>query len=289
MRYSQIRAFHHVAIHGGFSRAAQALSLTQPALSEQVRRLEGDYDLLLFDRTRKQITLTPAGERLLAHTRKLFETEQLIAEELSESRTAPEGQLRIIADSAHHLTRRLQRYRARYPRVSVTLRSGNTAEILSALRNYEAEIGVVGSPSPGPDMEIRCLGASPIVAMAARGYLAPHSAPHPEPMTLTQIAQRPLIFREVGSKTRQKLEEEATRQGLCLRPAVEAEGREAVREVVASGAGIGFVSEAEFGYDSRLAKIAIAGVALEMRETLICLHQRNTVRAIRAFMDVPDD
>ncbi len=280
MRYSQIRAFHYVAVSGGFSRAAEALSLTQPAVSEQVKKLEGDHDVLLFNRDRKQVTLTPAGERLLLATKQFFEVEQQIADVLSENRAALDGTLRIMADSAFHLTQRLKAFRAKHPNVLVSVQTGNTADILTALRNYDAEIGVVGSLNPGPDMEIVSLGTSSIVAFTATSYLA---NPHPT-MTFKELARHPLVFREKGSKTRQELEKESLRQGIILKPAFEVEGREAVQEIVAAGAGIGFVSEAELGNDARLIKLQLNCPQLTMTESLIHLKQRSDVRLIRAFM-----
>ncbi len=282
MRYSQLRAFHAVATHGGFSRAAGALHLTQPAISEQVRKLEQAHDVLLFLRDRKRVSLTPQGEALLLRTRPFFEMEQQIAEFLSESRTAPDGVLRIIADSAHHVTGALEAFRKRYPNVFVTLRTGNTEEVLAALRNYNAEIGVVGAVDQSGDLECRDLGSSAIIAFAAQSM----AATLPAPLTLQDLKHLPLIFREPGSKTRQKLEDAAARARISLRPVVEVEGREAMREVVASGAGIGFVSVAEFGHDSRLCRLALADASLTMRETLICLRQRSDVRIIRLFMDM---
>ncbi|RLJ40958.1 aminoethylphosphonate catabolism LysR family transcriptional regulator [Litoreibacter meonggei] len=280
MRYSQIRAFHYVAISGGFSRAAEALSLTQPAVSEQVRKLEGDHDVLLFNRDRKQVTLTAAGERLLLATKQFFEVEQQISDVLSENRAALEGTLRIIADSAFHLTHRLRIFRSKHPKVLVSVRTGNTADILTALRNYDAEIGLVGSLNPGPDMEIINLGTSPIVAFASREFLNNPT----EKISIRELSQYPLVFREKGSKTRQKLEEEGLRQGVVLQPAFEVEGREAVQEIVAAGAGIGFVSEAELGRDKRLIKLQLDCPQLTMAESLVHLKQRSDVRLIRAFM-----
>ncbi len=93
-----------------------------------------------------------------------------------------------------------------------------------------------------------------------------------------------LVFREKGSKTRQKFEEEAARQKVDLKPVIEVEGREAMREVVASGNGIGFVSEAEFGNDNRLVKLPIKGTDLRMSETLVFMSARRYVRIIRTFM-----
>ncbi|WP_170772229.1 LysR substrate-binding domain-containing protein [Ruegeria lacuscaerulensis] len=281
MRYSQLRAFHHVALHGGFSRAAEALFLTQPAVSEQVRRLEQDHDLLLFQRDRKQVVLTAAGERLFRFTKQYFETEAQIEDFLSESRAAIDGELRIIADSAHHLTDYLGQFRAAYPNITITVRSGNTNDVLDELRAYNAEIGIVGSPSPGKDMTLLDLGSARIVGFAARERVSDDLLS----LSMSELQNHPLVFREKGSKTRQKLEDEARRAGITLNPAIVAEGREAVRELVASGAGIGFVSQAEFGRDDRIRQIPLEGVDLQMGESMIHLTQRADVRVIRAFME----
>lgn len=285
MRHSQLRAFHHVARLGGFSRAAEALHLTQPAVSEQVRNLEQDHDVLLFRRVRKRVELTDRGAALYDLTKRYFETEAQIGEFLAESRAALDGTLRIIADSAHHVTGILARFRARHPGVTVALRTGNSDEVLTALRNYDAEIGVAGSLAGARDMQKVPLGESRIVAFAARGYL-------PEgrrSLRLADLAETALVLRERGSRTRAQLEQEAARRRLHLKPAIEAEGRESVRELVASGAGIGFVSQAEFGHDPRLVQIALEDVEIKMSETLLSLQQRRGVRAIRAFMDLAAD
>ena len=285
MRFSQIRAFHFVATHQGFSAAAAALAVSQPVISEQVRQLEAEYEVLLFTRDRKRVQLTAAGERLVIQTTRLFEIYDQIGDTLSENRAALAGRLRILADSAHHLGDRIEAFRARHPGVQIHLKTGNTADIIAALRNYEAEIGVVGSTAPGPDMDVVDLGTAPIVGMVARAYPglgADDGAPLA--LSLAEIAAHPVILRETGSKTRQMIEEAAARAKLLLRPAVEVEGRDAMREIVAAASGIGFVSEAEFGHDARLRKIHIKGADLAMGEALICLRQRRDMRSIRAFM-----
>ena len=281
MRQSQLKAFHNVALHGGFSRAAEALFVTQPAISEQVRKLESDHDVLLFQRKRKRVQLTNAGEQLFRFTKQYFEIEQQIEDYMSETRAAIEGELRIIADSAHHVTDILGRFRQRYPNVAISLRAGNTEDILEELRAYNAEIGVVGSLSPGKDMATLNLGTTEISAFAAKGLL-PKSKNN---LSLHELSELPLIFREKGSKTRDKLEEEARIKGVTLTPAIVAEGREAVREVVASGAGIGFVSQAEFGHDNRLMQIKLKDIDIHMSETMVHLTQRRDVKVIRAFME----
>lgn len=283
MRYVQLRAFHHVAICGGFSRAAGVLHLTQPAISDQVRKLEEEYDVLLFNRKKKQITLTPAGERLLDITRRLFENEQQALEFLSESRAQGSGALRIVADSAHHLLHILVHFRAKYPGVRITVQSGNTESVIKSLHSYDADVGVLAGVPEGRAFQSLVLNSSPIVAFVAKT----HPLAAKPLLSFKDLAHAPLVMREVGSKTRIKLEEAARAAGIALAPAIEAEGREAVREIVASGAGIGFVSAAEFGSDPRVIAIPLQAAAnLTMDEALICLTHRSGVKLVAAFFDI---
>lgn len=281
MRYVQLRAFHYVAIHGGFSRAAHELLLTQPAISDQVRKLEEEYDILLFNRQRKQVVLTPAGEQLLAITRRMFETETQALDFLSESRALRAGRLSIMADAVHHVLPILTAFRHQFPGVKVMVRSGNTETVTRALLQYEADIGVIGDMPPMRDIAIIRLNSSPIVACVAVGHplAAAGSA------RLADLACYPLVAREPGSKTRKKVEEAAAAQGVTLNVAVEAEGREAMREILALGMGVGFVSEAEFGRDPRLVRLPIDGAAMTMDEVMICLKERAETKTIRAFFE----
>ncbi len=282
MRYVQLRAFHFVAICGGFSRAAEELFLTQPAISDQVRKLEHEYDILLFNRQRKQVTLTPAGEKLLAITRRMFDTESQALELLSESRALRAGTLRIVADAAHHLLPIMSAFRKAYPGVRIVMRAGNTETVVQSLLSYDADLGVLGDSPSGRDFQIIKLNASPIIGFVAKR----HALARRRSVSFAELTTLPLVLREPGSKTREKLEARAAAAGVALTSVIEAEGREAVREIVASGAGIGFVSEAEFGHDLRLTKIPLEGPPMLMEEALICLTERSEAATIRAFLAV---
>jgi len=280
MRYSQLRAFHYVALHGGFSRAAKVMNLSQPALSDQVRKLEQAHDVLLFHRQTRQIRLTEAGENLFLLTKQYFEVEENIGDFLSQSRSTITGTLRIVADSALHITVAIGRFRVMHPKIFVSIQTGNTEEVLRRLRNYDAEVGVVANLSSGSDFDTMDLGRTPIVGIVARGLL-PKAV---QSIDISELPRWPLIFREHGSRTRLGIEEAAAHHGMVLRPVIEVDGREAMREVVASGAGIGFVSEAEFGFDKRLIKLPLTGIDLGMTETLVTLTARREVPVIRAFL-----
>lgn len=282
MRYVQLRAFHYVAICGGFSRAAETLFLTQPAISDQVRKLEEEYDVLLFNRHKKQVTPTAAGQQLLEITRRMFDTEQQALELLSESRALRSGTLRIVADAAHHLLHILGQFRQKYPGIQVSVRAGNTETVISSLYSYEADIGVLGEIPTGRDFEVVKLNSTPIVAFVSTD----HPLAAAKSLSLHELSLLPLVMRERGSKTRAKLEDLAAKEGFEFKPAIEAEGREAVREIVASGAGIGFVSAAEFGQDARLVQIPIDAPEMLMDEALICLKERSGGKLVRVFLDI---
>lgn len=285
MRHAQLRAFHSVAIHNGFTKAANALGLTQPAISDQIRKLEVEYDVRLFNRQKKQILLTSDGIKLLDITHRIFEAEQLAHDLLSESRAVQTGTLKIIADSARHMLHILGEFRIKYPQIQVSVRVGNSSQIVDELRNYQADIGVLGEIPQSRDYDVINLGSTPIIAFAARS-LQDQIAPS---MTMRQLSQCPLVLRETGSKTRAKFEAEAKAMGLKITAQIEAEGREAVREIVASGGGIGIVSQAEFTEDSRLLKIEISDANIEMDEALLCLHERRDSKLIRAFMQLSEN
>lgn len=283
MRYVQLRAFHYVAVFGGFSRAAEQLFLTQPAISDQVRKLEEEYDVLLFNRHKKQVVLTPAGERLLEVTRRLFDAEEQALELLSESKALRSGTLRIVADSAHHLLHILARFRERYPGVRISLRAGNTETVVNSLHSYDADLGVLGELPESAEFESVLLNATPIVAFVSAG----HPLAKVAELRFADLQALPLVLRERGSKTRTKLEDAARLAGVTLNPMIEAEGREAVREIVASGAGVGFVSMAEFGADPRLVAIPLEGSQhMVMQEGLICLRERREGKLVRAFLEM---
>lgn len=280
MRYTQLRAFHYVAVFGGFSRAAEALNLSQPALSDQVRKLEEEYNILLFDRRKRQVSITAKGEELLAITRKMFDQEQQAREFLSESSILNSGTLNLFVDSAYHVTALLSAFRRRYPKIAISMRVGNSKEVTSALLSYDADIGVLGEVLQKREFDMIRLSASPLIAFAAKAS----SYGQVTLESYAKLQDLPLVMRETGSKTRQKLEGEALKVGVSLRPTMVIEGREAVREVVASGTGIGFVSLAEFSPDPRLQKIDLPDPSPMMDEVIVCLKDRKNQKIIKAFM-----
>ena len=280
MRYAQLRAFHNVALYGGFSRAADNLHLTQPAISDQVGKLETQYDTLLFNRSGNRTVLTASGRRLFDCTTRLFEAETSAREFLSDTRAELSGQIRLVVDSACHVAGMLAGFRKTNPEVRIRLRSGNTEEVMRSLFDYEAEIGVVGNLPKSKGIRKMTLGTAQVVAIVA----ANHPLAAAGEATLGELAGYPFVLREPGSRTREVVETAAGRMGVGTEDALEAEGREAVRELVAAGLGVGFVSESEMPDDAGLAKIGVIDPRFIMEEHLVHLTRRRDSPMIRSFM-----
>ena len=285
MTYSQLRAFHCVATYGGFSKAAEKTQHSQPVLSGHVKQLEEFYDNLLFKREKKRISLTSAGKELFILTKQFFEVEEQINNHLSKSSASVSGKIRIVADSAIHIIKILKSFRKNYPDVIINLTIGNSKEVTTSIRNYDAEIGVIGSPVEGPDLQTLTLETSKIKAIASKKFFNKI----PKSLSFQDLEQLPLVFRENGSHTRETLIEEALKQKKQLVPVIEVTGREGLHELVANGLGIGFVSQAEIGQDPRLAHIDIDAGHTEMTETLMYLTARKEVPVIRAFLKAAEN
>ena len=150
MRYTQLRAFHFVALHGGFSSAARALNLSQPSLSDHVRQLEQLHDTLLFHREKKHMRLTEAGDELFLLTRQFFDVEEQIGLCLSKRQHQLRGKLRVVADSALHITASLSAFRAANPKTFVSVQTGNSEDVLQRLRHMMQRLAwwVIAPPHP---------------------------------------------------------------------------------------------------------------------------------------------
>jgi DNA-binding transcriptional LysR family regulator len=131
------------------------------------------------------------------------------------------------------------------------------------------------------DFETIKLSSAPLIAFTAAG----HPLSKIKSMTLATLSQQMLVLREHGSKTRQNIETAAKARGITLKAAIEAEGREAVREIVATSGGVGIVSEAEFGQDSRLVPIRISDCDAMLDQALICLRERAGGKLMGAFLE----
>lgn len=282
MHYSKLRAFHAVATQGGFSKAAEHLHLTQPTLSDQVRKLEVDFDILLFNRNSRSVTLTEAGKRLLLITTRMFECEAEAMEFLQETQDLLTGNLTLSADAPFHILKIVRHFRDRYPGVNVNIKIGNSEEILRHLFDFKSDIGVFSRVPDDERLNIVSLRDDPLVAVISKE----HDWASRKSIRFSELEGQPLVLRERGSTTRQLIEDEFARLKLKQGTVMEVEGRESIREAVATGNGIGFVSKPEFGFDSRLQMLQLKNCELPMHEYMVCLENRSNMRVVAAFWEM---
>lgn len=280
MRYTQLKAFHAVAAQGGFSKAADKLALTQPAISDQIRKLEEAYGSELFLRRRGGTELTPFARKLYAVTERMFEAEAQALELLSHAKGLEEGSLSVGADAATHVLPLIRRFRERYPKIGLRLVAGNSAQLLGRLDRFEIDFAVIAGAPPQQDYHARLLRDDAISAFTA----ATHPFARRGEITFAEFVQQPVVLREEGSVTRNLLLDEAARRGLALANVMEIESREAAREAVASGLGIGIVSTAEIVPDARLHSLRFSDWEASMSEWLVCLASRADLLIMRAVL-----
>jgi aminoethylphosphonate catabolism LysR family transcriptional regulator len=280
MRYAQLKAFHAVAAHGGFSRAAERLALTQPAISDQIRKLEEAYGSELFLRRRGGVVLTPFARKLYAVTERMFEAETQALELLSRAKGLEEGSLSIGADAATHVLPLIRRFRERYPKIGLRLVAGNSARLLGKLDRFEIDFAVIAGSPPQPDYQAWLLRDDAISAFTA----VTHSFAKRSEISFAEFAQQPVVLREEGSVTRTLLLDEAARRALSFANVVEIESREAAREAVASGLGVGIISTAEIVPDERLHALRFSDWEASMSEWLVCLASRADLNIMRAVI-----
>ena len=282
MNSSELRAFHAVASAGGFTRAAERLHVTQPTLSSQVAALEARYDVVLLHRRGRRVEPTALGLTLLSITRRLFDVEQEAEELLAAAQTLKAGLLRLGADSPHHIIEKLAAYNRRYPGIKVSLAIGNSAGVLQDLLDYRIDVAVLADVTDDPRLVTRALRRDPLVVFVPRRHPWARRAS----VALADLAGQKMVMREPGSITRALIARALEKRGIALAAVIEIDSREAVREAVAAGLGLGVVSAAEFGADARLAAIPIREPDVTMTEYLVRLAERRPSRAVQAFLDL---
>jgi len=283
INHAQLRAFHAVAEAGGFTRAATALNVTQPTLSGQVAALEEAYGVRLFERRGRGSELTGLGHSLFEITRRLFNQEAEAEQLLAAARGLATGQLRVGADAPYDVVPLVARFQRRYPGIRLSMSFGNSEEVLAELLARRCDVAVL----PDIAAEDARLHAVPLrrdrlLVFVERG----HPWATRRSLTLAELEGQRLVLRETGSRTRALFEQAMAQAGLRPGTVVEIGSREAVREAVAAGLGIGVVFESEFGRDARLHRLALRDVALEAVEYAVCLQARRPVRAVRAFFEL---
>ncbi len=258
----RLTVFRAVAAQRSFRRAAEQLYLTQPAVTQQIKALEELIGLPLFDRSGREVALTPAGELLLRYTEESSTVLERAAIELAALKGHLSGTLRIAASTTiaqYILPPLLGAFLRLHPAVRVELDSSNTESVADAIATGRAALGLVEGPPHSSQVRSEIWLADELVLLAPPS----HEWASQQFITLQQLAAAPLLMRERGSGTREVIETTLDAAGLPardLRLAMELNSTEAILGCIESGVGVGFVSRSAIQRQLAIGTLSIVQV-----------------------------
>jgi DNA-binding transcriptional LysR family regulator len=256
----QLRAFAAVARHSSFARAAAELNLTPPAVSMQIRELEEQVGLPLFDRTEKQVALTVTGEYLLVYARKILATLKDAEDAVARFRGLQGGRLAIgmVSTAKYFLPRLLAQFREEHPEVDIRLVvGGNREQLVAAMQRNEVDLAVMGRPPREIATRAEPFAAHPHVVITPPDHALARAMGHAPAQALANF---PFIVREPGSGTRAAMEKYFADHRIEPRIAMEMASNESIKQAVMAGLGIAFLSLHTIGLELKSGLLATPDV-----------------------------
>ncbi len=266
LKVRHLRVFEAVASCGSFSRAAEQLALTQPAVSMVVRQLEQELGTALFDPTDRK-RLSDAGQELLGHARIILAQVRAAEEAMafyteSGSTEASRGlrgllHLGVVQTANYFAPRLLSEFHRRHPDVHLKLTVAKRSEILAMLAERRLDIAITGYPPSEADVEAHSFARHPHCLVASVN----HPLARRHGLDWADLRREDFIFREQGSSTRVFLEQLLQSQSLQVRQSLELSGNETVKHAVMEGLGISFLSAHVFQVELEAGRIAVLDLA----------------------------
>lgn len=284
--------FYTVASTGSVTEAAKRLNISQPAISTQIRNLEKQYQVALFEKKGRNLVLTPFGQKLYVPIEQLFSLEEQISGMIADRQSHPEGKLKICGNylaSSMLIPKWAALFKQKYPEVKVEISTANSEASLEKLGQFAADIAILGenkvSDRPLLSYQRFELFSDQFVFVVAPGHK--HAGGE---ISLTEMLKEPFIMREEGSNTRNTL------AGLCKLknvspPTVELQfnGLHEVIQAVAAGYGASFVSSLAadpFIRHGELALVHVKGVKIG-NKIVLCSHKRDYLEGyVRDFIAI---
>lgn len=288
MEIDQVETFLAVATFGGFHRAAEALRISQPAVSARIKSLEQSLGAKLFSRSRGGLVVSEAGRTFRPHAEQLLKTASLARQAVHELLPSTASPLQIAAAlsiSVYFLPDVLKRFQRAHPNVIISIRPGHSKEVLDMVLNEEAEIGLARSLQH-PEVETISLRDDPLL-------LVTHPTRGPSRLrraSLQQVASWPLIFYERGSSDWALTNSLFRTAGLVPNVAMEVDSIETAKRMAERGLGLAFLPQLAVGREIRVGKLATVKVldAEPLSRSLDVIHPRRRPlrQEARAFLQM---
>ncbi|NOQ40876.1 MAG: LysR family transcriptional regulator [Desulfuromusa sp.] len=291
MTLRQLELFVAVAETGSFSRGAEAISLTQSTVSQHIAALERETNTKLLDRTSKGIFLTPGGEVFLQHARRVLAERDVLEQAMVGLHGLEKATLNLGASNipANHLVPCfLPALQQKYPGIALTMRIGDSREVLDELRSGQVELGVVGGRVDDEIYSYESLLKDQLVMIVGPD----HPLKERHSISIKELMEERFIVREDGSGTYQALQKAFLSVGMdpeSFNIIARLGSNDAVRRAVAAGLGCAFVSDLSIQNNLRhgeLIKIDVEGLTIERQLWLVSLSERTASPAAIAFTEL---
>ena len=260
MTLNQLRVFEAVARSGSFTRAAEALSVTQPAVTLQIRQLERDCGIQLFERIRRRPRLTEAGLVLQDYARRIFALVEEATRHLEGARGLTSGRLRMVTGptGSAYAADLVAAFHDRYPGIHVALGLDTSERIVQRIVTLSDDVALVGEEQQHPSLARVPFCGDPLVVIVGPG----HAWARRRTVSVRELADVALITREAVSTTRRFLEARLGSATRRLRVAMELGSNDAIKRAVELGTGVGIVSHEVVRTEARTGALR----ALSIRE-----------------------
>lgn len=282
---AELRAFDATARTGSMSAAARLLGLRQPTVSAHIASLERAYGIELFHRRGGRIELSDFGALLQEVTQRIYRGEQQAAALLLGARSNYEGILKLGAIGPHNITPMVAGFRQRHPHVRVAVAIGDSRTVAARVLDQQDDVGVLLHAVDDPLVHCVPYRRQPLMVFAPTQHVLAHRAR----LTLKDLRDFEFVLREEGSRTRQTFLAGLAAAGVSIRTSVEMGSREAVREAVAQGLGLGVVARTAFVPDPRLAVLDIVNLDMHTHVHVICLTERRSATLIAGFLRIANE
>ena len=277
----RLQVFYTVARQLSFTKAAEQLFMTQPAVTFQVKQLEEHFNARLFERSHGKIALTPAGELVLAYAERILGLSAELDKRVAELTGAISGPLLLgcsMTIAEFILPRVLGEFKARHPQVQTHMTVANSETIENRVADFTIDLGLIESPShlPGLHTEVCC--DDELLMICAPGYKLASC----QSVTAAQIAGEPYISRESGSGTRQFADNYFRESGVApedLNIVMELGSPEAIKGVVETGIGVAIMSSATVVKELRLGSLVALPLEPRLMRTLSIVYPREKFRS----------
>ncbi len=277
----RLHVFYSVARLLSFTKAAESLHMTQPAVTFQVRQLEEHFNTRLFDRTHNKISLTAAGERVYEHAEKIFEIYDDLENSVRELTGEISGVLILGASTTiaeYMLPALLGDFKEKYPDVNIRLKVSNTDGIVSMVENNVIDLGVVEAPVNNKNLAVEACRTDRLVAIAPPGHeLAKQGSKIP----VQAIMGFPFICREEGSGTREVIMDYLKESGVDpaqLNIIMELGSLEALKGAVEAGIGVSIISRATLLKEIKLGSVEVLDLDPPLERPFSFVHQKHKFR-----------